>query len=215
MVQSHKRADGMDGINVTNSTFLCDKHFIDSDIKKNLNRWSLRQGAVPSLHLHGAERPKPSRKSPTKRELMPSSTDASSSFPDYDDDEDTSTLFGFSSPFVSMSTQTDFSFVNSVLYTPTATGDESDVNPQCSDDVSMENDLLNMCRHNESLVSSVTSLRQQVLDLEQQLAKLKNTLFTIEKLKNDDAAVNFYTGFPNFESLCAVFEYFESKLERM
>ena len=79
----------------------------------------------------------------------------------------------------------------------------------------MEKDQLNTCRHHESLASSVTSLKQQVNDHEQQLVQLKNTQFTLEKLKNDDSADKFYTGFPNFGSLNAVFEYFESKLEYM
>ena len=210
-----KRVDGMDGFNVTNSTFLCDKHFLDSDIKKYPNWWSLRQGAVPSLHLHGAAKPKPSRKSPTKRQLMPSSASASY-IPDYPGKEDSSLSdHACLSTTVSVSTQTDFSYVNSVLCIPSATGNLSDPDLQCPDDVATENDLLNMCKHHESLALSVTSLTQQVHDLEQQLAQLKSTLFTIEKSKNDNAAVKFYTGFPNFGSLNAVFEYFEPKLERM
>ena len=72
-----------------------------------------------------------------------------------------------------------------------------------------------MCRHHESLASSVSSLKQHVADLEQQLVQLKRTLFSLEKLRDDDAAVKFYTGFPNFGSLNAVFEYFEPKLECM
>ena len=95
------REDIMDGFKVANSTFLYDKHFLDSDIMKNSDRLSLRQGAVPSLNLNGSEMPKSSLNSPTKGQLMPSSASAS--------------LF-FSSIFVSVLTRTDFSYVNSVLY---------------------------------------------------------------------------------------------------
>ena len=210
-----KRVDGKDGFKVTNSSFLCDKHFLGSDIKKNPNRWSLRQGAVPSLNLRGAQKPKSSRKSPTKRQLMPSSASASS-LPEYPDEEHASvSYYSCSLPFVSVSAQTDFSYVNSVLCIHSANSDQSDPDLPCYDDDYVENDLLNMCRHHESLASSVSSLKQHVNDLEQQLVQLKRTLFSLEKLRDDDAAVKFYTGFPNFGSLNAVFEYFEPKLECM
>ena len=47
-----KRQDGKDDFNVTCNTFLCQKHFKDSDIKRNPNTWRLNKGAVPSLNLY-------------------------------------------------------------------------------------------------------------------------------------------------------------------
>ena len=127
-----KRLDGIDGFKVTNSTFLCDKHFLDSDIKKNPNRWSLRQGVVPSLNLHGAQKPESSRKSPTKRQLLPSSASASLSLPRYPDEEHASVSYYICSlPFASVSTQTDFSYVNSVLFIHSATSGPSDPDLPC------------------------------------------------------------------------------------
>ena len=129
-----KRVDGMDGFKVTNTTFLCDKHFLGSDTKKNPNRWSLRQGAVPSLNLRGAQKPKSSHKYPTKRQLLPSSASASSSLPEYPDEEHASvSYYSCSLPCVSVSTQTDVSYVNSVLYIHSANCDQSDPDLPCYD----------------------------------------------------------------------------------
>ena len=139
----------MDGFKVANGTLLCDKHFSDSKIKKNPNRWPLRQGAVPFLNCHGVQNPNSSSKSPTKRQLMTLSASAPSSLPEFLDEENASVSYYIcSSPFVSVSTQTDFSFVNSVLYIHSATSNLSDPDLPCYDGDSLENDLLNMCRHN-------------------------------------------------------------------
>ena len=93
--------------------------------------------------------------------------------------------------------------------------DQSDPDLPCHDDDSVENDLLNMCKHHGFLASSATSLKQHVIDLQQQLVQPKNNQFTHEKLKNDTAAVKVYTFLPNVGCLNAVFEYFEPRLDCM
>ena len=47
-----KRQDGKDNFKVTNETYLCQAHFKDSDIRKNLNTWRLNKGALPTLNVH-------------------------------------------------------------------------------------------------------------------------------------------------------------------
>ena len=61
----------------------------------------------------------------------------------------------------------------------------------------------------------VDKLSKQICDLEQQISQLKSSLFSIDKLEKDDAAVRFYTGFQNVSSLHALFEYFQPKLDRI
>ena len=105
----------------------------------------MRQSAVPSLNLYGAQKPKSSRKSPTKGQLMPSSASESWSLPEYPDEKLGSVSnYSCSSPFAYVFTQTDFSHVNSVLYIHSATSDPSHPDLPCFDDDSVENDLLNM-----------------------------------------------------------------------
>ena len=86
-------------------------------------------------------------------------------------------------------------------------------------DIPDKNDLIEFCTQYESLSlkakelsSSVESLKQQIIYLENQIKFLKKTLFSFEKIAQDDSAVKFYTGFPNSKSLLAVFEYFQPKL---
>ncbi len=43
----------------------------------------------------------------------------------------------------------------------------------------------------------------------------KKALFSVEKLKDDDSAVKFYTGFPSYSSLAAVLEYLKPKLDNL
>ena len=67
----------------------------------------------------------------------------------------------------------------------------------------------------EALNQKIYTLNNQVALLELQIAELKKSPFSIEKLKAGESATKFYTGFPYFSSLLATFGYFEPKLSRM
>ena len=215
-----KRVDGRDDFKVTSATVLCEKHFADADIKRNPTHWRLVTGTVPSRNLYESStiaiKPK-SRKPPTHRSIQlpiastvpgPSFTVAESAATDF--------LPGFfeealdvSDNSVTISTQTDFSFINSAVYLP-------------SDSGNIDNEIMkafiesdNFKSEAEALNRKISTLNDQVALLELQIAELKKSLFSIEKLKADESATKFYTGFPNFSSLLATFEYFEPKLSRM
>ena len=47
-----KRHDGKDDFKVTFGTYLCQKHFDDSSLRRNVNSWRLNKGAEPSLLLY-------------------------------------------------------------------------------------------------------------------------------------------------------------------
>ena len=226
-----KRVDGRDDFNVTSCTCLCEKHFTDSDIKKLPNMWRLNKGACPSLNLYTREniKPRPSRKSPKERSSL--TTSASTSVVDAKgpgkltsallsvvDVEDFGSLLSPSDiDNACISTQTTFSFVHSPLYY--SSEDDQQVQSKYLQDIPEKNDLIEFCTQYESLSlkakelsSSVESLKQQIIYLENQIKFLKKTLFSFEKIAQDDSAVKFYTGFPNSKSLLAVFEYFQPKL---
>ena len=44
---------------------------------------------------------------------------------------------------------------------------------------------------------------------------LRSSRFSLEKRKDDDKAVKFYTGFPNYKAHVATFQYFEHKLQHI
>ena len=208
-----KRVDGMDGFKVTNSNVLSEKHFPDADMKRNLGHWRLVSGAVPSLNLPSSSvttEKRKSRKPPAGRSIQTSirSEDLDSSFVvddsfnDFPDQE-------LSPSTVSVSTQTDFSFIESALYLP------SDSRDSDNDLMKVFIDAENLKFETNELTSKISSLNGQLEQLELQLTQLKTSVFSVEKLKADNSATRFYTGFLNFSSLLATFEYLEPKVKRM
>ena len=210
-----KRIDGMDGFKVTNSTVLCEKHFTDADMKRNPGHWRLVSGAVPSLNLPSSsittKKRISSRKPPASRSVQTSIRSGEDPDSPFAVDDSFGDFSNRELPLssVSISTQTDFSFIKSAVYLP-------------SDSYASDNDLMkvfieaeNLKLETNELTSKISSLNDQLEQLELQLRQLKQSLFPIEKLKADNSATRFYTGFPNFSSLLATFEYFEPKLKRM
>ena len=66
----------------------------------------------------------------------------------------------------------------------------------------------------EPEVGSETELRQQVLEQKSQLEiafrgikALQKQLFSVDRFKEDDSSMRFYTGFPNWSTFLAVFNY--------
>ena len=55
--------------------------------------------------------------------------------------------------------------------------------------------------NNDSLYQDLLYLREKVKSLEDENSQLREKLFSVDKLKNDDSAVRFYTGFPNCYTL--------------
>jgi len=53
------------------------------------------------------------------------------------------------------------------------------------------------------------------MSLEDENSQFREKLFSVDKLKNDDSAVRFYTGFPNFDILMDVFSHLLPKLEHI
>ena len=196
-----KRVDGLDGFKVTTSTYLCHEHFQDCDIKKNIQRWKLQNGAVPSPKLHAGDQNlssmKAARKAPTGRssssltfEPSPEPLDAVPS---------------------SVSTQTDMSYVEKAIF------------GNCFDDHSIAADhkysqgqhcILEVIEFTD-LLKKVEQLSTKINELEKEMSYARNAFFSVEKLQNDDEAVKFYTGFPSYESFSAVFEYFQPKLQHI
>ena len=53
------------------------------------------------------------------------------------------------------------------------------------------------------------------MSLEDENSQFREKLFSMDKLKSDDSAVRFYTGFPNFDNLMDVFSHLLPKLEQI
>ncbi|XP_065055342.1 uncharacterized protein LOC135683889 [Rhopilema esculentum] len=217
-----KRRDGSDGFMVTRNTVLCEEHFTASDIKRNPLRWKLVADAVPSLKLFVDPKTtttRTTRKAPKDRTAsvysQPSSSTASDtcSFPDFNEVEDVAlpdTVEKESSLFSTCSTQTELSFLKTPVYLNDASSsnlmtDHCYAPPLSSTDV----------REYVTLQQKIDELSLKVSELNAELSIAKKSLFSIDKLKYDDGAVKFYTGFPNFSSLESVFNYLAPKLDNI
>ena len=67
----------------------------------------------------------------------------------------------------------------------------------------------------DRLYQDIVDLRARVKSLEDENSQLREKLFFVDKLKNDDSAVSFDTGFPYFHTLMDVFSYLLPKLEHI
>ena len=200
-----KRVDGLDGFKVTASTVLCQEHFKDEDLKRNPQRWKLHHGAVPSLKLYNsdARTSKMSRKAPKDRSHyyeFPQPQPSSSATSEVNDCSDS--IQEDVSNYRNSSTQTSFSFVVAPVY----------FDDDSSDD---ENKSSNEQREYVNLQKKIDELYFQISNLNAELSVAKKAFFSLEKLQNDDSAVKFYTGFPNYSSLRSVYEYLEPKLQNI
>ena len=58
-----------------------------------------------------------------------------------------------------------------------------------------------------SLEMKVCYFEEKLAQVESEKAALLDRQFSIEKMKDDDVAILFYTGFPNYEALLSFYTY--------
>ena len=124
--------------------------------------------------------------------------------------------------FKSIEVQTDFSYVHTPIYFPSEA--EIIVNQDhsysvlptvCSKLASVSMSFSHLEKKINMQFQEINRLKSKVNELKEYIEKLQAPQFSLEKIKDDDFAVRFYTGFPNFSSLFAVFEYFKPKFEHV
>ena len=67
----------------------------------------------------------------------------------------------------------------------------------------------------DSLYQDIINLKAKVKSLEVENSQLREKFFSVDKLKNDNSAVYFYTCFPNVDTIMDVLSYFLPKLEHI
>ena len=74
----------------------------------------------------------------------------------------------------------------------------------------------------QSLLERIALFEQQVSSYEEEIARLEKEnavllerQFSLDKIKDDNAAILFYTGFPTYEALMSFYHYVEPKLKKM
>jgi len=61
----------------------------------------------------------------------------------------------------------------------------------------------------------INDLRCDIGNLQKKLDEYNEHKFSLDNYKDDDSAIQFYSGFPNYEALMAVFEYLEPKVHKL
>lgn len=61
----------------------------------------------------------------------------------------------------------------------------------------------------------LNNLKKKVGELQKQIDGYKQREFTVEKFKDDNSAIQFYTGFPNYKALVAFHNYLEPKVAKL
>ena len=61
----------------------------------------------------------------------------------------------------------------------------------------------------------INTLKQEVGRLKEQLDENERNKFSLENFKDDDSAIQLYTGFPNYKALMAVYEYLDPKVSKL
>ncbi|CAH3040112.1 unnamed protein product, partial [Pocillopora meandrina] len=65
------------------------------------------------------------------------------------------------------------------------------------------------------LEKQVSTLEEKVLQLEKEKEALLARQFSLNKIKGNNAAMLFYTGFPNYKALMSFYNYIEPKVSKM
>ena len=91
----------------------------------------------------------------------------------------------------------------------------STVNAASSSPAQEESDTLKLQREMELLQVQLADLKEKLSEVENQRDILLARQFSMDKIKDDDAAVLFYTGFPNYGALISFYNFIEPKLAKM
>jgi len=91
---------------------------------------------------------------------------------------------------------------------------------QCSNSLANDLDPTKASKANvvEQLQRQITLLELKLADCEEKLAEMEKEgeimlgcQFSLDKIKDDNSAILFYTGFPCYEALISFFKYLEQK----
>ena len=145
-------------------------------------------GAEPSQFSWTEEAPK--RKAPSHRDSLPKSSKTDADVETEELSIETASLHG------------------DAQATPEAIENTPPVDPE----VDMVQSLLERI---VLLEQQVSSCEEKISRLEKENAVLLERQFSLDKIKDDNAAILFYTGFPNYETLMSFYHYVEPKLQKM
>ena len=84
----------------------------------------------------------------------------------------------------------------------------------CVDAPQEESDVVRLQREIELLRVELADCMEKLIEVEKEEVLLERQ-FSLDKIKDDDSAILFYTGFPNYRSLVGFYNFIEPKLQKM
>ena len=186
---------------ITSLTKVCSRHFRANDLKKTLaGKMTLQPwpGAVPSLFSWTRTSPR-KRKAPTPRE---SGEGSSSMIVDKEADEEIASDDADCDSFSIGTSEADVANLNASLTREHVLKTPPKKTPQKQKGIDNSQE-----KRINQLEQQIAELQAQVEDLRRRNEQLLSQLFTVERFKESDSALNFYTGFPNWDTFMAVFKY--------
>lgn len=91
----------------------------------------------------------------------------------------------------------------------------STVNTASSSPAQEESDALKLQWQIEQLKEELAVFKEKLIEVEKERMILLACQFSLDKIKDDDSAVLFYTGFPNYAGLIGFYNFIEPKLKKM
>ena len=78
-----------------------------------------------------------------------------------------------------------------------------------------ESEVLKLQWEIELLKVELANFKEKIIEVEKEREILLACQFSLDKIKDDDSAIIFYTGFPNYAALISFYNYIEPKLTKM
>ena len=206
------RRDVGPNFSIKEGTRVCLRHFKAEDLKRSLNnKVSPKPGAVPSIFAWKRSSP---RKRPPPTPHFTATTVANNLESEFSEVmhsvNESSKAVGNNSSQTNMAGAT--SVPETVEIEPPHREYNSDFLEKSEKDLlisELQEKLSALHAKNEELEDLVLKLKKKVADLEQKYEQLEEQLFSLKNIGSNDSLVAFYTGFPNYQTMMALYDYLD------
>ena len=205
------RRDEGKNFQVSKNTKVCSRHFKSDDLKKSLNGVvSLKNGAVPSVFAW--KRSSPCKRPPPTPRISSMATSVSQNLNENISELVESACSSESLETLECSSNSHLSPEMEAQQTATKLDLQSKENLEIA---RLKKLLADTIEIKETLESEVLSLKANIALVKQKCEQLEKHVFSFDNIKTDDSLLTFYTGFPNVQTMMALYEYLDPGVNGM
>lgn len=203
-IHAIRRDVGKD-FSILEGTRVCSRHFKPEDLKKSLNgRISPKPGSVPSIFEWKRSSP---RKRPPPAPRFTATTVTNNLASEFGEVMHSATEFSEvtcnDASSTNMADGTSFPETAEIPQTPERQEHNNIIITELQEKLSAA--LLKI----EELEAVVLQLKEKIVDLEQKNEQLEEQMFSLKNISSNDSLVAFYTGFPNYETMMALYDFLD------